>query len=255
MSFVQIKAGIIKEFLFFWRGFRFGGAFIAFTASALLFGGSMGGSYNLTMEYHLRLTVASNIGFLTAMILLYGAAGREQKKRSIIIPQTAGLTPAGYVLPKFILYPPLMFALNVFAAFLINFYCRLSSGAALPVGVVAVTGALAGMLTMYYICLFLFFGISTASPAISILLVMVSDALMNSFAEELNIDKYFPHTLNGFILKAVNDHAYGVKPLSGEVSAAAATVAITASLCVVFMLLALFVITARRVDNTADEVY
>jgi hypothetical protein len=126
-------------------------------------------------------------------------------------------------------------------------------GEGLSVGVVLITGALLGVQSMNYIFLFLFFGISTAAPGISVLLVYVVEILMSSVADALGVDKYFPHTLTNFATVMVEFH--GAPLPDGFIGQAAVTVALALFSCAALMLLTLFVIVAKKNDNTADEIY
>ncbi|MDR0196751.1 MAG: hypothetical protein LBI36_00830, partial [Oscillospiraceae bacterium] len=83
MIFNQVKAGIKKEFLFIWRGFRLGGIALAFFASLCLI--FTNGLPDDAVMYPIIATTCAGVGVFTALILLYGAAGREQTKRAIII--------------------------------------------------------------------------------------------------------------------------------------------------------------------------
>ena len=65
-----------------------------------MYGGSMA-----AVGFKTGVSSLTSTGSLVIMLLLMSAAGGEQKKRSVIIPTCAGLSPSGYVMPKFIVYP------------------------------------------------------------------------------------------------------------------------------------------------------
>ena len=65
-----------------------------------MYGGSMA-----AVGFKTGVSSLTSTGSLIIMLLLMSAAGGEQKKRSVIIPTCAGLSPSGYVMPKFIVYP------------------------------------------------------------------------------------------------------------------------------------------------------
>jgi ABC-2 type transport system permease protein len=192
----------------------------------------------------------SSTALTIAMVLLIGAAGVEQKKRSIIMPQTAGLTSAGYVLPKFMLYPPLVFAMTLLSALLSNVANRLVFGIAYSAETVLATGTLYGVSLMFSVCLYLLLGISLVQPGLSIIYVVAGNWLFSFMLNDVfGIDRFTPWSL---ISMADNIVIMGATP---DMQAIAVTVAITIVLCAMLMLLTLYAMFAKRMDNTADEVY
>ena len=293
----QISAGLKKEIIFFWRSFRFCGMVLLFLGCALLYplvsgmtvlmGEALGingtelygagmqgmpetemvealfGVFTPQFTYVSSLTMISSAVILM-MILLTGTAGAEQKKRSIIIPQTAGLTPAGYVMPKFILYPPMVFTLTLISAIISNAACHVVFGESNPTGLVLVTGALYGVSSMFTICLYLFLGVSLAQPGLSVLYVLAADAVFSlMITVTMNLNSFTPWNLTGMANNIVYSqveelnllHSYSFPPYAISEQSIFVTVAITLALCVIFLLLTLFAMNAKRMDNTADEVY
>jgi DMSO/TMAO reductase YedYZ heme-binding membrane subunit len=205
---------------------------------------------------------------IIVLILLIGTAGREQKKREIIIPQTAGLTPAGYVLPKFILYPPMVFVLTLISAFVSNAACHLAIDSSYCFEVVLITGTLYGLSAVFWVCLYLFFGISLASPGLAVIYVLVTDTVFSLIINEaFGIDRYTPFNLISMadVIVGLNTpdlnstHDLSCDAVAMNTGAITADIAITAGvtlvLCAGFMLLTLFAVVAKRMDNTFDEVY
>jgi len=182
------------------------------------------------------------------LILLTGAAGGEQKKRSIIIPQIAGLSPVGYVLPKFLLYPPMIFVLTIIAAFAANSGCHAILAESYSFGTVLLTGSLVGVYAVFLVSMYLFLGISLTQPGLSVIYVFVADMFFSSMLIIVfDVDRFTPWNLTGF----ANDALFGQVDTAGI----AVTVAVTLVFSVIFMLLTLFSIVAKRMDNSYDEVY
>jgi ABC-2 type transport system permease protein len=284
----QITAGLRKEWLFFWRSFRFGGIVIAFIACALLapltsammlsMSGvyeemGMGGMAETIAMYEgesgLFLSFGGTIGmfssafvppmmFLVVALFIGGMAGGEQKRRSIIIPQTAGLKPLGYVLPKFILFPPLMLVMTVLAMLVCNLACEIIIGRSFPIEVVLMTGTLSGLSLMFLVCMYMFFGISLAQPRLAILYVGAANAVFPIINMVFDLDRFTPWSLEIMIGSILHNYLYSESGNLYEGMSTVgivATVAITFALCVVFMLLTHFSLVAKQMDNTADEVY
>jgi hypothetical protein len=287
----QINAGLKKECIFFWRTYRFIGMILLFFGSALLYPlmsatmifmgntletemqgmemyGMPGiegidaliGMFTPEFTYISSLTMISSAVVLM-MILLVETAGAEQKKRSIIIPQTAGLTVAGYVLPKFMLYPPMAFAFTVASALLANSACHMVFGESNSFMVVMMSGILYGISGMFLICLYLFLGISLARPGLSVLYVLAADTVFGLIITgALRIDRFTPWNLTGMADRLV--HTMKPQPLFSsymppptDEQSVAITAAITLILCTGFLFATLFSLTAKRMDNTADEIY
>jgi len=275
MNGVQIKAGIKKELMLIWRSFRLGGIILAFLGYAVYYpfnskltadllenvdqtGTFMGESMSELMKQisdPFYTTVATLTGFslIIALVLISAAAGGEQKKRSIIVPQTAGLTPVGYVVPKFLLYPPLMFVITFFATLTADAMCVLLTKTTREFELVALSGILTGVFVMFVTCFYLFLGISTVQPRLSVLYVyaanvMIAPLISGMFA----VDKFTPWSLD-----IITNKILGVTDGINAVGAdnIIITVIITLMLCVGFAFAALFAVTAKKTDNTADEVY
>jgi ABC-2 type transport system permease protein len=227
-----------------------GGDFSMFGADYDAIFGVFEGESGLTMSYLMSLNMFSTASVIV-LILLTGTAGGEQKKRSIIIPQTAGLKPSGYVLPKFIMYPPMVFVMTVLSALLANGACHLIFKMSYSFEAAVLTGSLYGMQGMFTVCLYMFLGISLAQPALSVIYVLVADTVFSiMIVGALQIDKYTPWNLtdlaNSIVMNMGTEY---------NMTAIVPTIMITLAVCVGLMLLTLFANVAKRMDNTADEVY
>ncbi|MCL1903003.1 MAG: hypothetical protein FWF94_01130 [Oscillospiraceae bacterium] len=220
-----------------------GGLMMAYTGTLEMFGTASLGS----------IPLAATI----VLILLTGTAGQEQKKRSIILPQTAGLKVTGYVLPKFIMYPPMMFAATLVSIFLVNAVSHGIFGVSYSFEVVLLTGLLAATSMAFIICLYLFLGLSLAQPGLSVIYVLAGQTIFTSMITLVfEIDRYTPWSLVGMSYRIVNNYSAGINIYEGiELSSILTTIGITLILCVLFMMFTLFALTAKRMDNTADEIY
>jgi ABC-2 type transport system permease protein len=261
----QINAGLKKELLFFWRSFRLGGIIIAFIGCALfmpLMWGMMAamgmedlfnqmgleqienGELFVMYSGSLSMIISASIVML---ILMMGTAGAEQKKRSIIIPQTAGLTPSGYVLPKFMFYPMIIFIMTVISAFIANAACHAVLNVSYSFEPVLITGSLVGLYMMFLVCFYLFMGIALVQPGLSILYVLAADMVFSEMLRAFGINRFTPWSLPLMTDAVLLDFS--------NISNIVTTAVITLFICFVFMLLTLFAMVAKRMDNTADEVY
>jgi hypothetical protein len=122
----MIKAGLKKEFLMFLRSGRLLAVMCLVVATAVFSPVILKYTHTISglpgmeiIKEQADATIGKNpqasIGFAEAtasstgvlllyLILLAPAAGGETAKGTLIIPQTAGITPFGYVFPKFLLH-------------------------------------------------------------------------------------------------------------------------------------------------------
>jgi hypothetical protein len=262
----QINAGLRKEWMFFWRNFRFMGLVLLIFGLALFFP-LMSGAINAAAAeteqmgiYMERIegeeglftlyTMTVSYLFIAAFIIpliIKGAAGKEQKKREIILPQTAGLTCRGYVLPKFMLYPFVVFALMLGAVFAANGVCHMIVGVSYSAEAVLISGSLISLFAAFSVCFYLFIGISTAQPGLAVVYVLGAHLVFGEVIDGFRIDRYTPWNLMDMSMSSALALTNRTNMLI--------TAGITAGMCLLFMLLTLFAMAAKRMDNTANEVY
>ena len=139
------KFGFQKEWYHFGRTFRFGGILIALFSVAIAnplmikavvaMLGAIGesptemmadaampdmGLGDLVMEYTsgvvfgAALSDLCNTALLVILLLLMSPFGGEQKKRATLIPSCSGLDNKYYLIPKFVLYPAIIFVTTFF---------------------------------------------------------------------------------------------------------------------------------------------
>jgi len=271
----QIKQGLNKEFMMIWRSFRLGGIILAFIGVSVYYplnaklsdelfkNMNMGGEFmgvsmeELTAQFRdpfaMTLSSLSALAVIIALILLSASAGGEQKKRSIIMPQTAGLTPAGYVAPKFILYPVLMFLVTLLSAFVTDAVCYLLTHIDRAFGDVLLAGTMTGAYMMFTVCFYMFLGISTVQPGLSVLYVYAANNMIIPLISGIfGVDKFTPWSLDIMVTNMMSSPG-GIKTV-GEGNIAV-TIAITLLLSAGLAFAALFAVSAKRTDNTIDEVY
>jgi ABC-2 type transport system permease protein len=213
--------------------------------------GGISDIYTLEMTYMGSLATIGQIAVIVIMVLLIGTAGSEQKKRSIILPQVAGLTPSGYVVPKFILFPPLTFVMTLLSAMLANVASLPVFGEAMPFETVMLTGTLYGLFMMFMVCLYLFLGISLVQPGLSIVYVLGGSMVVSLMLTVVfEIDRFTPWNLT-----VMSDSMVMFGSHTVDNGTMIVTAVITFMLCLVLFAATWFAMVAKRMDNTADEVY
>ena len=282
----MIKAGIKKEFMLFSRGFRLIGVIITIIGISLMYpllyksmemmagqiadmGQQIGGeaqdqvtgavdSINGMMSsleamyggsmaavgFKTGVSSITSTGFLIISLLLMSTAGGEQKKRSIIIPDCAGLTPAGYVMPKFIVYPVMIGLLSFLGGMATGGISNLIYNNELNINDIIFSSLYVAIYMLFMTALYFFIGLSTGRPGISVIIVYGGSTIIPILLQSLDIDRYNPFTLQSLLMSSYNDADMNNFMLSTVVAFI---------LSVICCLLALMIMTLRRVDNTVGE--
>lgn len=265
----MFKTGLQKEFVFFSRSFRMWGVIIAAFAFALLDPLMMKALDSLTatvadidptlaeLDFEgLNMSQAGVLGavgdltstmlLILSLVIMY-AAGGELKKRSMIIPQNAGLTPKLYLLPKFVLYP-VFGAVLTFVGILCSwvFSFALYDRVNVDFGQALLTALPAAVFQMFLISLYLTLGLCTAKAGLSVAVVYGGNVILSTLFTSLGADKFHPFTLTSQAQDIVMGEAVDHANLWGSI-------AITVLLIALCYLVTLFVISAKRVDNRGEE--
>lgn len=282
----MIKAGIKKEFMLFSRGFRLIGVIITIIGISLMYpllyksmemmagqiadmGQQIGGeaqdqvtgavdSINGMMSsleamyggsmaavgFKTGVSSITSTGFLIISLLLMATAGGEQKKRSVIIPNCAGITPAGYVLPKFIVYPLVIGVLSFLGGIITGGISNLIYNKELNINDIIFSSLCAAIYMLFMTALYFLIGLSTGRPGISVIIVYGGSTIIPILLQSLDIDRYNPFTLQSLLMSSYNDADMNNFMLSTVVAFI---------LSVICCLLALMIVTLRRVDNTVGE--
>ena len=191
---------------------------------------------------------------LIVLLIMMGPSGSEQKKRSIIIPRCAGLTPNMYVTPKFIIYPLTGFLSGFLGMFLCAGITSLMFKGAIDMAMLALGAVSVGLYIAFVMILQLTLGICTERPGVSVVTVLASVSLIPTLLSSFRIDKFNP-----FALPSIAQNAFITgSELMGE-AAALDTLNVTVSLIVTVILslilyfTTLFVLTARQIENEGNE--
>jgi ABC-2 type transport system ATP-binding protein len=275
---LQTKASIKKEYLAFFRTNKF--MILAFVIvglaifNPLLFLGlgtlfdSFSGFYDeigmdiSSLSDALSLSVSTGVsravldiaqtGLIVFLLVINSNAGGEQKKRSIMIPRSSGLRSFGYIFPKFIIYPLAAFVLAMIAT-LAAWGISLAAfkyNDVSPVGVV-LSGALAGVCFMFFICAHITIGTATGRAGLSAAICIIAVLLLPSLFVLLGSDLVY----NPFTISVLAGSVVSVEGLSTtQPLEVIATVLIAFALMVIFFLLALFAQNAKKIDNSGNEI-
>lgn len=204
-----------------------------------MYGGSMA-----AVGFKTGVSSLTSTGSLVIMLLLMSAAGGEQKKRSVIIPTCAGLSPSGYVMPKFIVYPLVIGLMSFIGGMITGGISNLIYNNELIISDI-VFSSVCGAIYMFFITAVYFLtGLSTGRPGISVIIVYAGSAIVPLILQALDIDKYNPFTLQTLLMSSYSEADMNNFILSTVVSVV---------LSVISCLLTLMITTLRKIDNSVGE--
>lgn len=186
---------------------------------------------------------------LIFMIVGMYSAGGELKKRSMIIPQNAGLSTKLYVLPKFLVYP---FAAAVFAFLGIvvsGLVTKLVFGGAFQAefGQILLIAAIAAVYDAFIITLYFTLGLCTARAGIATIILYGGSAILSTLFSSFGADKFHPFAFTSEVQNIIfaEDGA--------DMTNILGSIGVTLLLMLLCYFITVFVISAKRVDNRGKE--
>ena len=195
------------------------------------------------------LAFIASAGLLIYLILINSFAGGEQKKRSVIIPRSAGLNCFNYLFPKFIIYPLAALILSIIGALIggaVSSYAFTNND--LDFNKVFASGALLGVYLMLYVCLHLSLGTATGRAGLSSAACIFAALILPDLFYILHSAEYVYNPFALSLLAATMGQG-------AEVDAdVVITVVIALAIMVAVFFAALFAQNARKVDNSGDEI-
>ena len=208
---------------------------------------------NMSASTVLYSTIAdiSGLGILITLLVIKSACGGEQKKRSIIIPRCAGLTPKMYILPKFILYPAIIFILSVISVLIASVMSQLLFEGSILFENVLVAGVTLGIYLAFVMTVMLTLGICTEKPGISVIIVLVAINIVPSLLSSYRVDRFNPFALPALVSGAVT--AEGSAFASLDMLNFWVSVGTTIVISVVLYFVTLLALNAKEVRNEGNE--
>lgn len=225
------------------------------SVEAMDFGVEFGGTdFDMSAEDQMgKFGAISALGDLTStlmlifMLVIMYAAGGELKKRSMIIPQNAGLSSKLYVLPKFIIYP-VFAAVFAFCGIWIGFWVSTLVFPGVQVDILGVLEAAfaAAVYDAFIMALYLTLGLCTAKAGIATVIMYGGSTILSALFSALGADKFHPFTLLSQAQSAVMEESFDAVNYWGSMG-------ITVLIMILCYFVTLFVISARRIDNRGKE--
>ncbi len=226
---MQLKYGFKKEWLHFTRSFRFGGMLICIFSFAIVNPLLYKALFAMMemMERELGDVMAeqgASLSAITAMadhagaifcttllelcatsllvitLLLMSPFGGEQKKRATFIPFCSGLEYKNYLIPKFVLYPAVLFAGNFLGGCLGGVLCNsLYTNGAVDVGTIILGSLMCAIYAVFILTIYMALGICTGRPGIMVIVVYLGQTLVQLILTRLGLTRFNPFALYGFI--------------------------------------------------------
>lgn len=194
----------------------------------------------------------SSVGLIVFLLLINSAAGGEQKKRNVIIPQTSGLGSFSYLFPKYIIYPLAAFCLTVLALLL----SWVVSTAVFDIsdvtlGQAALAGVLTGAGIMFYVCFHITLGTATGKAGMSAAVCISASLILPGVFSASGSNSLF----NPFSMSSLATTVVYQPELSGaETRDIIITIIFAIALAVASFYIALFAQNAKRIDNRGNEI-
>ncbi|MBQ9483702.1 MAG: hypothetical protein IJU82_05875 [Ruminiclostridium sp.] len=282
--------GFRKEMMFFARGGRLVGLILVMLGLALmspLMFGSMSSmmqtlkdtlpddpSYTQMIELYSSFSAAdmimynvtqiTGIGAIVILFLFKGAAGGEQKKRSVMIPQCAGLTPEKYVIPKFLLYPFIVFAVTFISMIVGAWVSVLMFPGDIRWDMVILCSVCTGVYLAFSTVMQFCIGLCTGRSNTAVVAVILLDMFLPSILAFFRVDRFNPFALssiatNSAILSGESANkllaATGTASTSNDVSMLNVAVSLGTALVISVLLffLTIFTLHTKEVHNEGDE--
>lgn len=284
------KFGFQKEWLHFTRTFRFGGILIAIfclaLANPLLFKmlvlamqafdvpvnsvplensdltDQMNALNEMTAASTMAMDSASFVfssamaelcatAILVIMLVMMSPCGGEQKKRATIIPICSGLDYKDYLIPKFVLYPSVIFA-SIFTACVITGFLSnaMFTYDKIDAGLIFFASLLCSIYVAFMFVVYMSIGLCTSRPGIITIFIYLGQSLLSIMLISLGLTRYNPFTLRTLVTGEMFSESF-----SFETEALSIIVAIALSVIIAVLLffLTLAVLRAKKYDNQQNK--
>lgn len=193
----------------------------------------------------------SSLGILITLLVIKSACGGEQKRRSIIIPRCAGLTPKMYILPKFMLYPLIIFVLAFISVILASVMSQLLFEGAILFENVIVAAVTLGVYLAFVMTVMLTLGICTEKPGISVIIVLVAINILPSLLSAYRVDRFNPFALPGLVGSAVTAESSAFASM--DMLNFWVSIGATLIISVILYFVTLLALNSKEVKNEGNE--
>ncbi len=275
---MQLKFSFKKEWLHFLRTFRFGGMLICVfsfaLATPLLYKALFALSEMVASQMGDTMTEADlaalsqvpnhagaifcgtlmelcTTSLLVITLLLMSPFGGEQKKRATLIPFCSGLDYKNYLIPKFVLYPAVLFGANFIGGCLGGAVCNaLFTEGTADVGTIVRGSLLAAVYAVFILTIYMALGMCTGRPGVMVIVVYLGQTLVQLILSYMGLTRFNPFTLYMLISQsALLDKQFMIE----EAASIAVGMALAVVISVVMYFMTLAVLKAKEINNLEDK--
>lgn len=186
---------------------------------------------------------------LIFMIVTMYSAGGELKKRSMIIPQNAGLSTRLYVLPKFLVYPLAAAVFAFLGALASGLVTILVFGDAFQasIGQILLVALIAAVYDAFIITLYFTLGLCTTRAGIATIILYGGSAILSTLFTSFGADKFHPFAFSSEVQNIIlTEEGADMTNIFGSIG-------VSLLLMLLCYFITVFVISAKRVDNMGRE--
>lgn len=277
---MQIKAGFKKEWLQFTRTFRLGGILLGIisfafadplmywgmgllmqaisdsygmigststdidSALGMLFG-SAGTTYSVTMAE------LCSTSLLIVMLVLMSPCGGEQKKRATIIPSCTGLDFFNYLVPKYVLYPSVIFVTSFVSCCISGGLCNLLFDSdRIGMGMILLGAVMCAVYMAFYTVVYMSIGLCTSRPGIVTVSMYLGVSLVQIILTSLDLTDFHPLTLRTLVCGGMFSEDF---VLADNVASILVGIALSVVIGVMMFILTLTVLKGKKINNQEDK--
>lgn len=276
---MQIKAGFKKEWLQFTRTFRLGGILLGILSFALAdplmyWGmgllmqaitdsyGMIGGTAdidsavgmlfgNASTTFSVTMAELCSTSLLIAMLVLMSPCGGEQKKRATIIPSCTGLEFFNYLVPKYVIYPGVIFVTSFAACCISGGLCNLLfDGDKISMGMILLGAVMCAVYMAFYIVVYMSIGLCTSRPGIVTVSMYLGMSLVQIILMSLDLTDFHPLTLRTLVCGGMFADGF---VLADNVASILVGIALSVVIGVMMFVLTLTVLKGKKINNQEDK--
>ncbi len=196
------------------------------------------------------ISTFSGLSLLIVMLLLMAASGGEQKKRAMIVPMCSGLEYKSYLLPKFVIYPLITFALTFISVVTTGYLCNaLFPNNHVSDTVIFLSAAMYSVYLLFAVCVYMSIGLCTSRPGVAAVLVFIGQTILQSLFTGMGLTDYNPFTLVTLPTYMTMEEF----DLTASTPSILVGMGISVVVAVLMFFLTLGVLGAKKIDNTEEE--
>ncbi len=204
------------------------------------------------------------MGAIVILFVFKGAAGGEQKLRSVIMPQCAGLSAVNYVLPKFLIYPAFVFVITMISVYIGSAASLIFFAGPLDWGWITLSALCSAMFLAFSTAVQFCIGISTGKSGLAIILCIAMQSFLPSLLAMFRVDRFNPFALYSLALSTAMSSGESGNSLMTAVESMSTTgdtttLNIVVSMGTAFVIsillyfVTIFVLHTKEVHNEGDE--